>query len=307
MADAREVTAVLLLTLAVAARAAGPCEEGRDQTGLALAPAPAGGLAVAAVDPDSAGAGGGLTVGDALAQVNATVVRTCAEYGRAVRDARHEHKALLLLVRRGGSDVALALGAATWERVVTRVPPPAPAEPRSVRTLVAGPPPPPLPPETGVTLEEVTAGIAALGGADRPSAQLVAYRKDLIRVRRQVETLEVRRSVPSGVIEGLRTVLGYYEAAGVAWASAEEERERERQPRHIAVRDSAPAPYFEDSQEAAAIDEFPFLRATVVREPRPGLVESAGAWRPWQARALLWQHGREELGRLTTWLASGSR
>jgi len=109
------------------------------------------------------------------------------------------------------------------------------------------------------------------------------------------------------VLSGLRTVLEYYEGAAVAWASEETQRERERRPRHLPAGETATATFFEDSEATALLDEFPFLRATVVRDPAPGLVgESAGLWRPRQARALLWEHGREELGRLTGWLAAGT-
>jgi hypothetical protein len=72
---------------------------------------------------------------------------------------------------------------------------------------------------------------------------------------------------------------------------------------------SATAPYFGDSDVAAVIDEFPFLRGTVARDPTPGRLagESAGLWRATEARALLWARGREERGRLTTWIAAGTR
>ena len=199
----------------------------------------------------------------------------------------------------------LVLAASTWERAVAAVTPPAAAEAPTVRRLVAAPPPPPLPAGTAVTLEEVTRGLAALGDGDRLSARLETYERDVLRVHRQVETLAARRSVPSEVLEGLRTVLRYHDAAALAWASEEAERERERRPRHMPTRDAATAPYFEDSDVAATIDEFPFLRDTVAHEPSPGLVESAGLWRPRQARLLLWERGREELGKLTAWVAAG--
>ena len=100
-------------------------------------------------------------------------------------------------------------------------------------------------------------------------------------------------------------MLSYYEGAAVAWASEETQRERERRPRHLPAPETAS--FFGDSEVAALIDRFPFLRATVVRDPAPGLVgESSGLWRPRQARTLLWERGREELGRLTGWLAAGT-
>ena len=299
---------LLILGLALAvvrsARAAGPCEEDRGQTGLALAVAASGGLAVAVVDDDSPAAAAGLRVGDALVQANGTLPRSCGEYARAVRDARREHKAMLLLVRRADAEVPLALAASAWERAVAAAAPAPLPEAPSVRVLVATPPPPPLPPETHVSVEEVTRGLAALGGAGR--ASLGSYQGNVLRLRRQIETLAARSAAPTPVLGGLRTVLKYYEGAGVAWASEETQRERESRPRHLAAAELATAPFFADSDVASLIDEFPFLRASVVRDPVPGMVgESGGVWRPREARALLWEHGREELDRLSGWLAAG--
>src|SRR5437762_7216614 len=111
MAHARLVSLALALAAAGSASAAGPCEEDRGQTGLALAVAASGGLAVAAVDDDSAAAAGGFRVGDAVVQANGTLAGSCGEYARVVREARRERKAVLLLVRRADADVPLALGA----------------------------------------------------------------------------------------------------------------------------------------------------------------------------------------------------
>jgi len=305
MAHARLVSLALALAAAGSASAAGPCEEDRGQTGLALAVAASGGLAVAAVDDDSAAAAGGFRVGDAVVQANGTLARSCGEYARVVREARRERKAVLLLVRRADADVPLALGAGTWERAVAAVAPPPPAEAPSVRALVATRPPSPLPPETHVSVDEVTQGLSTLAGEGRPRPSLATYQKDVLELSRQVETLAAREAAPVAVLSGLRTVLSYYEGAAVAWASEETQRERERRPRHLPAPETAS--FFGDSEVAALIDRFPFLRATVVRDPAPGLVgESSGLWRPRQARTLLWERGREELGRLTGWLAAGT-
>ena len=307
MAHGHGLTLVLVLALAGAAAGAGPCEEGRGQTGLGTSVAPGGELAVGTIEVESAAAASGVAVGDTIVQVNGALPHGCADYARAVRDARSGRKALLLLVRRGGVDVPLVVGASAWQRVVASTSPAPAAEAPSVRRLVAAAPPP-LPPETSVTVDEVTHGLAALA-ADRPSARLETFRADLLQVHRQVETLAARGAVPADVVDGLRTVLGYHDAAVVAWASEETQREREGRPRHVASRDTATAPYFEDSDVAAAIDQFPFLRDTVAREPSRGVVggEAAGLWRPRQARGLLREHGREELARLTAWLASAGR
>ncbi len=307
MADALRLIVALAMAAPAIAGAAGPCDQERGQTGVAVAPDVSGGLAVAAVDPESAGAASGVAAGDVVVQVNATVPRSCGDWARAVREARRDRKALLLLVRRAGGEVPVVLAAATWDRVVAAVAPAPPPEAPSVRQIVATPPPPPLPPDASVTVDEVLHGLAALEGRERPSARLATYQHDLALLHRQVETLAARGTAPPNVVAALRTVLGYYEAAAVAWASEDARRETDHQPRHVASAETAPAPYFESSDVAAAIEAFPFLRATVVRDPAPGLLagESAGLWRPVEARGLLWEHGREELGRLTGWLAAG--
>src|SRR5437899_610077 len=204
MADTRWHVIAVVCAVATRAAAAGlPCEEERGRTGIALA-AVEQGLAVGAVDEDSAAASAGLRVGDTVLQVNGTVPRACADYGRTVREAARERKALLWLVRRGDAELPLALGAGTWERVPPAVPPTPRAEAPSVRTMVEKPAPP-LPPESKVTIEE-----------------------------------------------------------------------------------------------------FPFLSASVAREPHPALLggESSGLWRAGQARSLLWERARVELARLTAWLGT---
>jgi hypothetical protein len=313
MADGgrRLLTAGLLAAVAaVAGAAAPPCEEGRDQTGLGLAPGD-GVLAVAAVDPDTPAAAAGVRTGDVIVQVNAAVARACGDWARAVRDARAQRKALLLLVGRRGEDVAVALGAATWARTVAATPPPRlpRPEPPSVRRLVEAPRPAPLPTGTSVSVEEILAALAALAPADTEPTRLGEYRQALGRVERQVETLAARGSAPADVVTGLRTVLGYYEAAAVAWESAESQADLERRSRHALRNADATAGFFADSDVAALIDRFPFLADTVVREasPGPAAFESGGLWRPYRARALLWARGRDEAARLRAWLPAASR
>ena len=308
MADPRTLSCAIVVALAArAAWGASPCEESRAQTGLALA-AREGGLEIAAVDAGSAAAESGLHAGDTLVQVNAALPRSCADYARAVRDAREGKKALLLLVRRSTGTVPLALGPATWERAVATAPPPPPPEAPSVRALVATPAPAPVAPEAHASLDELEGELRALAPADRTPGQLADYSHRLLRLHRQVEALAARHVTGAGVVDGLRTVLRYFDAAEVAWAADESLRERERRPRHVPSSEAEPAPFFADSEAAATIEEFPFLRDAVSRDPRPGLIgESSGLWRPLQARALLWAHGREELERLTSWLGRAGR
>src|SRR5207245_8267264 len=178
----RTVSWVIVVGLAArAAWGASPCEESRAQTGLALA-AREGGLEIAAVDPDSAAAESGLRAGDALVQVNAMLPRSCADYARAVRDARDGRKALLVLVRRGEGPVPLALAATTWQRAVATAPPPPPLEAPSVRALTATPAPVPV--EARASLDDLVRGLRALLPGDPPPRQLADYTHRLLRLHR---------------------------------------------------------------------------------------------------------------------------
>ena len=296
MADTRWHVIAVVCAVATRAAAAGlPCEEERGRTGIALA-AVEQGLAVGAVDEDSAAASAGLRVGDTVLQVNGTVPRACADYGRTVREAEHERKALLVLVRRGDAELPLALGARTWVRVPPAVPPAPRAEAPSVAQVAA----------LRQGNQELTRAFAALVPPERPPARLANYQHDLLKLHRQTEALAARAAVPSEVAAGLRTVLRYYDAAEVAWAAQEAEREREQRPRHLPASEGDTIPYFADSEPAATIEEFPFLGATVAREPHPALLggESSGLWRAGQARSLLWERARVELARLTAWLGT---
>ena len=291
--------ALVLVALARPARAEEPCELERWRMGLVVAPADAG-LSVTAVDDGSAGASGGLRAGDAVMQVNGVVPRSCADWARALRDARRERKAVLLLVRRPDGDVPLAVAASAWDRAAAPGAPRGaavmPAEPPSVAQLVTAAPPS-IPPGAQPTLGEVMHDLAALGG---PAARLVAYGTDVARVHAAVRGL---RAVPEGVVSGLETVLRYHDAALVAWQAEEATRERERRPRRLPTPEAMVAPYFLDSDEDATIEAFPFLRDTVTRRPTSGMVgESAGLWRPVEARKLLWERARAEQDRLATWL-----
>jgi hypothetical protein len=293
MAGARSVIVGFGLLVASAAGAVGPCEEERAATGLVLGNHE-GVLAVEAVDAGSPAARAGIQTGDVVVQVNATLPRACADWARTLRDARRDRTAVLLLVRRGEQDLPLALAKAMWGTAVAAVPPPGPSAP-----AVSPPPPPPLPPEVPVALPDVLARLNALAPAERPPESLDAYAADLRRLHQEVETLAARKAVSADAAEGLRGVLHLFDGAEVAWRAIEAEREALRRPRHIPIPDEATAPYFAESAAATALEEFPFLKGTIVREPSAGrLVESSGLWRPIEARAILWAHGREALARL---------
>jgi hypothetical protein len=343
MARGGWLTPALLLAARVAV-AADPCEEGRLLTGLAVSAA-ADGLAIAAVDDGSPAAAGGFRVGDRLTQANAIVLTGCDEWARAVRDARRERKALLLLVRRADGEVPLMLAQGTWERAIAvapavppEAPPPPPAAPAAPGTpsVAVTPPPVTIPPPaaapprpapaprpvappsvaaivsepspaggSSAQVDEILRSLETLAPEEPAPARITGYEQQLLRVHRQIESLAAREAAPAKVVAGLRTVVRYYDAAQVAWEAEEQLREREKRPRHVPISEAATAPYFVDGDAETTIFEFPFLKSTVAREPGTGLLEISGLWRPVQARALLWEKGREELGRLTQWVRAG--
>ena len=291
---------MLVLGLAAVAAAEPSCEEAHHETGLALVRR-SGGLVIAEVDANSPAAKAGFRAGDRVVQTNERLATTCGEYARAVRDARRGRKALLVLVRRADDELALAL------RPVASAPVVAGEEPEE-RTAVAPalpPPPEPLPPEVPVTVADVVRGLDVLMPPDRTPRNLAAYREDVERVGRQVETLAARGTATPDVVDGLRGALQPYQAAAVAWAAAESVAERDHRPRRLPINEMARVPYFEDSEAAAVLAAFPFLSVTVAREPRPGMIgESSGQWRPYQARGLLWERGKTEREALHARLAA---
>src|SRR5262249_37659074 len=158
----------------------------------------------------------------------------------------------LLLVHRDDADVPLMLAASIWGPVPAAVAS-APGEPPSRRAPRPAPPPPPpepLPPEVPASLDLVVANLNRLAASARPSVTLAGYRNDLTHVEREIETLARRGEAPPDVIEGLRGVLRYDQAAEVAWDALETAREQSGRRRNMPMAESATAPYFEDSPPA---------------------------------------------------------
>jgi hypothetical protein len=280
-------------------------------------------------------------------QANASVLTSCDDWARAVREARRDRKALLLLVRRDAEEMPFMLAQATWDRVVAVAPPTVPTVPPSPPTVpplppttppttppaaapaarAPAPPPPPAPTPTtlppaaapsvaaivkepasgapSASVDEVLRSIAALTPDEPSTARIGTYQQQLLRVHRQVESIAARGAASPEVTTGLRTVVRYYDAAEVAWEADEAAREVDKRPRHFPSSEGSTAAYFANSDAEATIVEFPFLRETVAREPGTGTLEVSGLWRPIQARALLWEKGREQLDRLSEWVRAG--
>jgi len=317
MAGARALIVAAVAVALVGVAAADICDEERDRTGLAVEEQVAG-LVVVAVDPASGAARGGVRLGDAIVQVNDVLPGSCADLGRAVRAARRARSAVLLLVRRDGDELPLAIAAATWSEPAAPPPevaretlPPARPSGESPPATTALPParPPrrpavtepavvPLPAETPVSLSAVVEVLEDLAPADGSPPALSVYRRALEQVEREVATLRTRETIAPETASELVGVVRYYRAARIAWEAGESRPGNERRMRRLPAGEGTTAPYFADSPAAALIEEYPFLAETVAREPSTLLAaETSGLWRPIQARGLLWEQGREALVR----------
>jgi len=312
------VVAMLLASTTWAARA---CDEGRERTGLTLVVRD-GALVVEEVTPGSAAAAIGVKPGDVMLQANGTLARSCAEWGRAVDDARTGSKALLLLVGRGDGEMALAFGRRTWELAPSEAPAVAAAPPAGHAPSVAasGPPsappppaphqpvtaeaPPPFPADVPVSVDSAVTDLGALVGKTRGG--LDGYRDAVVESRRAVETLSARKAAPPDTVKALRRVARLHEAAVLAWVGVDQIRERDGIAKRLPVSEALAAPYFSDSPVQSVLDEFDFLQETIESQPKPirYMGEASGAWRPAAARRIAWEHAGEELGRVTATLAA---
>ena len=274
------VVAMLLASTTWAARA---CDEGRERTGLTLVVRD-GALVVEEVTPGSAAAAIGVKPGDVMLQANGTLARSCAEWGRAVDDARTGSKALLLLVGRGDGEMALAFGRRTWELAPSEAPAVAAAPPAGHAPSVAasGPPsappppaphqpvtaeaPPPFPADVPVSVDSAVTDLGALVGKTRGG--LDGYRDAVVESRRAVETLSARKAAPPDTVKALRRVARLHEAAVLAWVGVDQIRERDGIAKRLPVSEALAAPYFSDSPVQSVLDEFDFLQETIESQPQ---------------------------------------
>lgn len=299
MATAR---ALMALLLAAGAAVAGPCDESRETTGLGVVVRDDA-IVVEAVATGSPAAASGVQPGDVVLQVNGIVARSCAEWARAVKDARGGGKALLLLVGRAADEVPLALGRRTWGGGAAEAGGVAAARPAPGPRTAAPEAPAPFPPDVPVSLDSVVGDLGAL--VARTRSGVTSYRDAVVNARRAVETLAVRKTAPAETVTSLRRVARLHEVAVLAWDAIDSIRVRDGIARRLPVSEALTAPYFSGSPVQSAVDEFDFLHETVASEPSGGrFMESSGEWRPAAARRIAWEHAGEELGRVAATLAT---
>jgi hypothetical protein len=142
-----------------------------------------------------------------------------------------------------------------------------------------------------VTREQVDASLADLAADDRRDLGL--YRARVIRFAREVDALAAGGDEGDETMVVLREITTYHRAAVVAWEAVEATRAERGLRRSVPIADTWTAPYLQDSVVARILSALPFLAQTVVREPRVGTFERAGAWQPVNARNLLWARAAE--------------
>lgn len=321
----RILSSLLALGLTLGSSAVGsvsavepPCREAYSILGLSVQPAKQSesvtALVITEVVPLSQGARIGLRKDDVIEQANSWQTADCEGYRNAVREAREQEKALLLLVKRGGRQQTFVLEAGIWRRQEKEQQ--AREAVGSLQTMLAAPLPPALAgsvERTGAqalkTLRQVEV-IAELHG--RPDA----YTQEVRNAKAQLVGLDnaSQGEADKRVAAAARTVLDYYVTAQEIFQYRKDFvaqlRDREHKGRDVALSQSD-VPYYFDSPVPGWISRYPFLRASVTATPETvGLLkwqgEWAGKWNPDKAMQLLWDKAKQETDLFAQWLKTGT-
>ena len=224
-----------------------------------------------------------LRSGDILLQLNNQRLQSCTDLVQALSEARRNQVTALFLIRRADKTdvVPLDLSVAPALQVAVVRPTLVPLSP--VPTTAPTPLTPP-------NIDAARALLAELGALGRdlqahqplPMPQPWAQRIDQLR---QAYDKQLASGAGVGVVE---PILGYYETVGqiLVYKDAETRGRREVRARADVVLE-----YHNSSPVGGWLSRYPFLRASVVREPETTHFitesESNGQWLPDQAVALL--------------------
>jgi hypothetical protein len=304
------VVSGLLAATAMAADTA--CQEAQEILGLSLLPVAkqkAGavpGLVISEIAPLSEGARIGLLKGDVLEQVNSWQARSCQSYSRAVQDARHEHKALLLLVTRQGRRHTLAFEPEIWLRKEQEQ-----QEREAVATLqtmLTAPLPPDLKDTVGQTGSQALTILHEVAALAVPTGQPDVYEQGVAKARARLAALDraSQGEAEKRVTAGAKVLLDYYLTAQEIRAykqdfvrQARKDLRRGRDATFV----STAVPYFLKSPVPRWIDKYPFLRASVSESPSMlNFLERPGVWDPDKAVELLWEKAKDETDNFARWL-----
>jgi len=254
-----------------------------------------------------------LRSGDFLVQLNSHQLQTCTDLVEALNEARRNELATLLLIRRDGATqvavltapAATATSAAPAGPVIAVPPasvaaqstaPAATVEPAKVAAVqptvippsaVPTPPPTPLSRADADTARQFLAKLTAFGNelqAHQPLPKAQPWTQRVERLRQDFNTAR-RRDTAVDVVE---PILGYYETV-TQILLYKEDATRER--REIRIKADVVLEYHTSSPVGAWLQRYPFLRASVIREPEAihfiTAGETNGQWLPDRAISLL--------------------
>lgn len=295
-------------------RAQSSCEEGREVIGLSVTPFANQELAVSAVEPLSFASRLGIQVGDVIEQANNQLTDGCRSYQQAVKEAREEKKALLLLVHSQGKKRAVVFEKAVWDEPEKK----AQQAIASLRTLLETPLPSPMQGQVKLlgdellrTLRDLESAVSASNILRMP-ASLSRYEQKLHQTEEQMAALQrlVQGEAEKRVMAGAQVILDYYRTAQEIWQYKAKRLAQTRldlRKGEQAVHNS-PLPYFFDSPVLVWVDRYPFLKTSIATAPhQERFGEQPGEWKPDEAILLLWQAAREETDKLNSWVHGTAR
>lgn len=304
----------LLVTTPWSVEAQSLCEEEREIIGLSLEPLSDQGLSVATLEPLGLAARSGIQVGDVIEQANNQQLQNCRDYRKAVREAKKDKKALLLLINTKKGKRAVAFERAVWEEPEKK----ATEAVASLKTLLETPLPPPvqgqvrpLGDEAVNALRELESAVPSPRALHMPGS-LSRYEQKLRQTQEQISALRNSAQGEAGqrVLAGVQVIMEHYRAAQEIWqykAKRLELIKPDLRKGEQAIY-SASLPYFFDSPVLVWVDRYPFLKTSIVSAPHEQRFgEAHGEWKPDEALRLLWHEAKEETDKLSSWLQKTAR
>ena len=294
------------------------CREAHSVLGMSVQPAKQSesvtALVITEVVPLSQGARIGLRKDDVIEQANSWQTADCEGYRSAVREAREQEKALLLLVKRGGRRQTFVLEAGIWRRQEKEQQ--AREAITSLQTMLAAPLPPALQGSVERTGAQALKALRQVETIAELHGRPDAYTQGVNNAKAQLVALDnaSQGEAEKRVAVAARTVLDYYVIAQEIFQYRKDFvaqlRDREHKGRDVALAQSQ-VPYYFDSPVPGWISRYPFLRASVSATPENvGLIkwqgEWAGKWNPDKAMQLLWDKAKQETDLFAQWLRTGT-
>lgn len=217
---------------------------------------------------------------DILVQLNSHRLRTCADLGQALKEARERQLAPLLLVRRDQELEAVLLRQSSAEPGVAAAAP--------VAVPVTTPTPVAIGPSSVGSVRSTLAELLELGHTLQANLPLLTAQPWARKVSGLREAYERRRTnVPA--VAAVEPILAYYQIVAEILLYKEK---AVREADHVRPQPNVALNFNTGSQVSTWLHRYPFLQESVVERPGRGIIggESSGRWSPDRAVELLVQH-----------------